>query len=384
MRVLGFGTYDAQRHPRIEVLLDGMRAHGLDVSELVRPLGLSTAERVRMLQQPWRVAGLGARVLSRWARLAVAARRRGPRPDVVVVGYLGHFDVLLARLLFPRSVVVLDHLVFAATTATDRGTPTGVRTWLLGLLDRAAIAAADVVVVDTDEHRALVPAGRRSDTVVAPVGAPSAWFTAAAAQASGRAVGVDTPEGADGRLTVIFYGLFTPLQGAPVIGRALRLLHERGVAVRATLVGDGQDAAEVRDLVAGLDEVRWLPWVDPPELPAVVAAHDVCLGIFGASGKALRVVPNKVYQGAAAGTAVVTADTAPQRRVLGDAAVLVPPGSAPALADALARLAADPGELAARRRAAADLAARAFTPAAVAAPVVEALQAVRPRAGGGR
>ena len=52
-------------------------------------------------------------------------------------------------------------------------------------------------------------------------------------------------------------------------------------------------------------------------------------------------VPNKVFQGAAAGCAVVTSDTAPQRRVLGDAAVLVPPGDPAALAEALRSLAAD-------------------------------------------
>ena len=57
------------------------------------------------------------------------------------------------------------------------------------------------------------------------------------------------------------------------------------------------------------------------EGPALVAGHDVCLGIFGTGVKAQLVVPNKVYQGAAAGCAVVTSDTAPQRRALGENAV---------------------------------------------------------------
>ena len=65
------------------------------------------------------------------------------------------------------------------------------------------------------------------------------------------------------------------------------------------------------------------------ELPALVAGHDVCLGIFGSAAKAARVVPNKVFQGAAAGCALVTSDTPPQRRVLDGAAVLVPPGDPP-------------------------------------------------------
>ena len=55
--------------------------------------------------------------------------------------------------------------------------------------------------------------------------------------------------------------------------------------------------------------MRWIDWVDADELPGVVAEHDVCLGIFGTTDKAPRVVPNKVYQGVASGCAVVTSDT---------------------------------------------------------------------------
>ena len=104
-----------------------------------------------------------------------------------------------------------------------------------------------------------------------------------------------------------------------------------------------------------------------------MAEHDVCLGIFGTGDKALRVVPNKVYQGAAAGCAVITSDTAPQRRVLGDAAVLVPPGDAGALAAALLRLADDRGALLKLRHAARQLAAERFTPEQIVEPLVPRL-----------
>ena len=53
LRVLGFGTYDTRKHPRIGILLDGFRVAGDDVIEANSPLGFSTAERVAMLGKPW-------------------------------------------------------------------------------------------------------------------------------------------------------------------------------------------------------------------------------------------------------------------------------------------------------------------------------------------
>ena len=353
-RVLAFGTYDATRHPRVRVLMEGLQEHGFRVAQCNVPLGLSTSERVAILRQPWRLPVLVGRLLAAWLTLVTRSTRvrlRG-RPDVVLVGYLGHFDVVLARLLFPRTTIVLDHLVFAADTARDRGVSGGVRARLLRALDLLALRCCDVAVVDTAEHGELVPAQLRDRVVVAPVGADRSWF----------AVGDGRPAPGE-RCSVVFFGLMTPLQGAPVVAEALQLL---GGEVAATVVGAGQDSAAVDAALAGVPGVRRLPWVEPGDLPAVVAAHDVCLGVFGTGDKTRRVVPNKVYQGAAAGCAVVTGDTAPQRRTLGDDAVLVPVGDAAALATALRELARDRDRLArlrvsARRRAEQDFTAGAVT-----------------------
>ncbi|WP_051425909.1 glycosyltransferase [Jiangella gansuensis] len=379
MRVLAFGTYDAAAHPRIQVLIDGLRERGIEVREIAEPLGLDTARRVEILRKPWLVPVLAVRLGRRWLTLARRARRLGrdEYPSHVLVGYLGHFDVLLARVLFPSATVVLDHLVFAAGTARDRGVGGGLRTLLLSGVDRLAIAAADVVVTDTAEHAAQVPARRADDAVVVAVGATQAWFDAGARAEAARTLDTD-----DGALTVVFFGLFTPLQGAPVIAEALRLLGRRGVRIRATLVGSGQDAPAVRTTLAGIGpsdgtrstvDVAWHEWVQPADLPGLVAGHDICLGIFGTTDKALAVVPNKVYQGAAAGCAVITSGTEPQRRAFGDAAIFVPPGNVEALATAIETV-ADPA-VRTRARAASRAAAHRFTAGAVVAPLVEALAA---------
>lgn len=363
MRVLAFGTYDTRLHPRVKGIIEGLETHGHTVRELNLPLGLSTADKVSALKNPLRLPRLAFGMLSKWMRLAWQSRRFHGKnqPDAILVGYMGHFDVVLARLLFPRTTIVLDHLISAAGTARDRGESQGLKIKLLAALDRLATRCADIVVTDTEEHRQQLPADALDRGVVALVGAPRDWFAADPKEHVQR----DTPR-------IVFYGLFTPLQGAPTIGRAIRILADRGVEAQVTLIGDGQDAAEVKQLIEGLP-VRWETWVEAEQLPAEVADHDICLGVFGTTSKALNVVPNKVYQGAAAGCAIVTSDTAPQRRVLGDSAVLVAPGDAEALADALQRLVEDPALLQRQRERARELANREFTPERLAAPIVERL-----------
>ncbi|MFD6139808.1 glycosyltransferase [Promicromonospora sp. NPDC060271] len=362
--MIAFGTYDAARHPRIAVLIAGLRAHGSKVTELNRPLGFSTAERVRMLQQPWRLPALAIRLLLCWAGLVrdtVRHRRAEGRPAAVLVGYLGHFDVVLARLLHPRSVIVLDHLVFAGDTAADRGAA-GLRVRLLTGLDRLAVACADVVVTDTEEHRRMLPDPDKG--VVVLVGAPDEWRTASPP--------AQRPDHGADALSVVFFGLYTPLQGAPVIAEAVHDAVAAGAALRVTMVGAGQDLPLARELLAGTPGVTWYDWVEADELPGVVAGHQVCLGIFSDTPKGVRVVPNKVYQGLAAGCVVVTSDTPPQRRAVGEHVELVPAADPRALAAELVRL-CDPAELAAARERAARGRDR-IRPQVVAEPLVAELR----------
>jgi glycosyltransferase involved in cell wall biosynthesis len=359
MRLLFFGTYDANVHPRIRVLMEGLSALGATVHECNAPLGLDTAWRVRLLRRPWLLPVLAVRLARCWTRLWWAGRRHRD-VDAVVVGYLGQFDVHLARRLWPHRPIALDYLVSGRDTSVDRRV-TGPR--LLALLeraDRAALNAADAVVVDTRAHYEAVPDAFRRKAVVTPVGAPSRWF--------------NPPTERHGPPTVVFFGLFTPLQGTPVIGRALGLLAETHPQLRVTMIGHGQDLDEARALAARHPGVEWSDWVAPDALPATVAGHDICLGIFGDGPKALRVVPNKVYQGAAASCAVVTSDTPPQREALDEAGVYVPPADADALAKALAQLADDPAHLWAMRQAAHRRAEGAFSPAVVAAPLYSRLE----------
>jgi len=345
LRVCLFGTYDRVAHPRIAVLEEALRSVGVDVVEANVPAWAGgTAAKLRAARNPLAPAAL-LRLLRAWARLVVRYRRVG-RHDAVLVGYFGHLDVHLARLLAGRRRVVLDlFLSVHETVVVDRGLvqPSSVRAHLARLVDRRAVAACRLALLDTPAHvefcaRQLgVPPARLA---AVPVGAESDRFPPA-------------PLPASEPLRVLFYGTFIPLHGTAVLAGALRRL--AGERLEITVVGNGQERARFDAAVAGIDGVRVLDWVDYDRLGALIAEHHVVLGIFSSGEKAANVVPNKVYQAACVGRAIVTADTPAVRAAFApDEVVLVPPDDPAALAAALRSLAAD-------RRRVAELGRRART-----------------------
>jgi glycosyltransferase involved in cell wall biosynthesis len=84
--------------------------------------------------------------------------------------------------------------------------------------------------------------------------------------------------------------------------------------------------------------IEFVGLVSPPELRRLICDSDICLGIFGTSPKARRVIPNKVFDALACRRPVITADTPAVRECLsdGETAKLCPAGDAVALADAIA------------------------------------------------
>lgn len=363
-RVLFFGTYDDQRNPRVLILRQGFAEHGWIVDECVVPLGMSSELRVLVLRQPWLLPLFAVRLLVTWARL-LERSRRFRRPEVVVVGYMAHLDVHLARLRYPRATIVLDHLVSLSGTAADRAAGGGPFGRLLRWADRAAVRRSDLVVVDTDEHAAEVE-GPPERTVVVPVGAQRLTF-----RAGERHRPPPAPP-----LRVVFYGHYIPLHGTATIADALAELARRGRSdIAVTMVGRGQDLAEARRRAGDVPFVEWVDRiVDRAELTEIVDRHHVALGIFGTTEKAAKVVPTKAYESLAAGLVLVTSGTEPQRRAIGDAAVFVPPGDPAALADALERLCDEPGNLDALAEAGRAVAVERFSPGGVVRPLLERLE----------
>ncbi|MBI4716143.1 MAG: hypothetical protein HY760_09460, partial [Nitrospirae bacterium] len=153
MRICYFGTYDRTR-PRNRILMEGIRKSGVEVMERhFSPWG-----GVEDKSQMGRLRRLWAVVLFVWGYLLLPLRYlRSSSHDAVVVGYLGHFDMFLAR---PLASLRGKPLIFDAflslynTVIEDRKLfrPGSLPARFLFWLDRTACRMADRVLLDTEAH----------------------------------------------------------------------------------------------------------------------------------------------------------------------------------------------------------------------------------------
>lgn len=106
---------------------------------------------------------------------------------------------------------------------------------------------------------------------------------------------------------VLFHGNSVPLQGVHHIVRAADLLkghHNIKFHFVGRIYKDVIKLAEELNINA-----KFIGRLPPEELAAYIRRADICLSIFGDTPKALRVIPNKLYESIAAGKAVITGDT---------------------------------------------------------------------------
>ncbi|MHC4163063.1 MAG: glycosyltransferase [Planctomycetota bacterium] len=369
MRVLWFGTFSVGTgYPRNTVLMDALRAVGVEVKTCHAPLFGGAADKVAAASTRTGFVRFGLRALRAWMRLTLGFFAAGPR-DVVVVGYTGHLDLYLARLLsvFWRRPLVLDAFLSPYdTVVADRRLlkegSLGAR--VLFRAERTALRLADLVLTDTQANADFMA---RTFRVPQERFAPIPVGSLVRAPVRAR---VPVPAGGGGDreqpFRAFFCGSFVPLQGVSYILDAAAQAPD----LHFEIAGDGPDgpavAKEVEERAmrnVRLDR-RFLPRADMEER---LAQGDAVLGVFGSTPKSRRVIPCKVYDGLAAGLPVVTGDGAGPAELLTDGkdALLVDRRRPASLVAALRRLRDEPGLAETLRAGARRLARERFGPDAI-------------------
>lgn len=344
MRVVLLGTYDLGK-PRTRLLRECLRIIDPDVNEVHFDVWRGVEDKavlkgwIAWLHIAWRMV-LAYPVLA--LRYLFAGRH-----DVVVIGYMGLFDMLaLAPLakLRGKPVVWDVHLSVYDAFARDRALREE-GSWqarILRGMERLACRMADRLVLDSEEHARYVAelhdvSPGRMDAVF--VGAEEAAF---------EPVPFCAPDTQARPLELLFYGQFIPLQGIDTIVDAA--IDPRGADYNWTIIGRGQEAARIDARLAACDvsNVRRIEWVEFPELRERMAKADICLGIFGETGKSGRVIANKVYQAILANMPLITRDSAAMRELVTGPTpglYLVAPGDPNALLDAIDQFAREANSL---------------------------------------
>ncbi|MEM1190295.1 MAG: glycosyltransferase [Pseudomonadota bacterium] len=284
-----------------------------------------------------RLALMGVLTPLRWVLMLLLGAVQLARGGVshIFVPFPAQLDLppawLLARLGGCRLVADV-FLSSYNTLVEDRGTlrRDGIAARLLHFIEGRLLGLADINLIDTPEHAELVAAlyPRLAPLRSVPLAIDEERFRYAPPAESS---------------TVVFWGTYIPLHGVQTILEAAALLQEAEPGLQILLIGRGQEYPRARELAAslGLRNVDFEEGILPME--QIIDRSRSCfaaLGVFGATRKAAQVLPYKAVHALALGLPLINADTPASRRYLenGVDALLVPPGDAAELANAIQRL----------------------------------------------
>lgn len=246
--------------------------------------------------------------LSKYVELAKQWKKIGNSFDYVLVCYPGQSVVWLAWLLSKNLLIFDAFLSLYDSNVFDRKIyskfqPKAFYDWFL---DWYSIRLAEWTLLDTYEHINYFVRTfkvKKEKFIRVPISADEYLFTP-------REIN-KTEKG----LLVHFHGMFIPLQGVKYIIEAAQLLKNEDIYFQ--IVGSGQEFEYIKDLVLKnkLEKVKLFGKVALSEVPNLIAKSNICLGIFGDTEKTLRVIPNKVYEYAAMGKPIITADSPALREI---------------------------------------------------------------------
>ncbi|MYA76787.1 MAG: glycosyltransferase family 4 protein [Gemmatimonadetes bacterium] len=353
-RVCFFGTYERD-YPRNRTLAEGLKRAGWQVLECHVPLWEKERDKTGRYLGPFSLVLRAVELKLACLKLLFKYVFTVGRYDVMLVGYIGHFDMPLAWLLtrFPRRPLVFSPLISLYDTLVDdrRSIADGtLMSRFLRWLDRQTCAKADLVLLDTEAHidyfveEFNLPRKRFARVFVGAVEPDAPEEDRAAVDSPAIDAPAVDPSSEDTPFRVLFVGKFIPLHGLPFMLEAANRLQDVP-DIEFHFVGSGQLTDEIHETARrmNLENVRFADWIPYEQLHRFLQGWGVCLGIFGTSDKAVRVIPGKVFVALSAGKAVITADSPAIRELLtdGESAILCRRGDPEALAGAIRRLHGD-------------------------------------------
>lgn len=231
--------------------------------------------------------------------------------DYVIVGFPGHPVVWMARILFGRKIIFDAFVSLFNSNVYDRNLYSrfsflAMKDWLL---DFYSCHLSYKILLDTRSHISFFVNKFHiniSKFIMVPISADERIFFPRHEKKH-----IDI-------FTVSFHGSYIPLQGINFIVESAILLKNEKIKFR--FIGGEKMHKYILDKIRthSLYNIELLEKVEFYNVPRELSKADICLGIFGITDKAFRVIPNKVYEGVAMGMPVITMDSPAIREVFTD------------------------------------------------------------------
>lgn len=309
IKVTFWGVYESD-YPRNRIFIEGLKQNkDVQVNTLHSPVFEKTKDKSGAYLSFFSLLILGIKLKLAYFRLIFQYFKIRKNTDIWVCGYIGQMDVIvlstMKKLFRDRRPLLFNPLVSMHDTLIGDRQKFDEKSFaarMLHKIDKRAFSRADHIIIDTMAHKDFlcktfdIPFEKVS---VIWVGAESSFFRP----------GVKMPRITQKPFIVQFVGKFIPLHGIDIILDSAKWFKEEDVIFE--VIGSGQledwfkTAVEERNLT----NIRHIPWVPYEELPEKMRKSHLSLGIFSTNEKALRVIPNKVFQALALGRITITAQS---------------------------------------------------------------------------
>ena len=314
IKVCYFGSYDPN-YARNKIIRKGLIKNGIKVIE----------HNVAMKS-----------IFIRYLKL-IEKEIHNEKYDIIIVGERGNSLVPLAKILskLKRVPLIFDPFISLYDTSVfDRKVvkEDSIRATILYLLDKIPLHLSDLVLTDTKQHAEYFHREfdvDRSKMRTIYIGADLDIFQP-----------LELTTTNEEAFKVVFHGSFIPLQGITYVSETAKILERENI--QFDLIGSGQTYYECSQQAKKLNvkNVKFHGWKSYEEIVSYIGKADICLGIFGDTNKAKRVIPNKVYEVIAMKKALITADTPAIKEVFTNKknVLLCKSANAQSLADAILEL----------------------------------------------
>lgn len=224
----------------------------------------------------------------------------------MLVGFPGYQAIILARWLANKPIFFDAFTSLYDSMVSDRKAArlNSLEAKYYWFLDWLSCRLADRIIIDTQAH---------IDYFVENFKAKPEKFIRVFVGTDDRIMKPQEKQKTDNYFSVYFYGSCIPLQGVKYILEATKILEKENI--RFNIIG-----SRIKKTFKeyGLANVNFINNVPYEKLPQYLGEADICLGVFGDTDKARRVIPNKVFDALALGQPVLTGASPAVRELLTD------------------------------------------------------------------